>query len=632
MSEIFLHPTGNLCYTFHVTTPNLNQIDKTALFGDAFVPPKSFKGVINRSFYLPARDGVRLAVDLFLPKDLPAGEHIPALLVQSRYWRNLDLRVPFGWFLQPEDLNRKMRGFKPFFVERGYALVYVDVRGTGASFGTWPYPWHPDAVQDGYDLVSWIVAQPWSNGRVGAFGVSYLAMTAEFLCSVGHPAVKAIVPQFCQTDPYADIATPGGMFNARFIRDWGRFGRELDQNRVPVEMGWLASRMVSGVKPVDEDREKRLLNEAIQAHSSNTEVYTTAFSMECRDQVHPVIQASIDDMAIHRCLEQVAQSGVAIFGWGSWMDAGTAEAVLRRFLTLENAPRAVIGAWEHGGQSSADPYLPPNHPVNPSLPAQWAEMMHFLDTYLKDANQGTDRERILHYYTLGEGLWKQTPIWPPAGIRPERWFLGENRLLLPSSPDSGASTDVYHVDFEATTGELNRWWELSGALRQTVVYRDRAAAGERMLCYFTPPLEQDIEITGNPVVNLYLSSTHPDGAVFVYLEDVDPSGQVTYITEGQLRLIHRAITDEPPPYRQLTPYHTFRQADTCPMSPGEISEITFGLLPVSALIRKDHRLRLGIAGHDQGTFQRIPAQGQPVLTIQRNSAFPSYIDLPIIRE
>ena len=91
----------------------------------------------------------------------------------------------------------------------------------------------------------------------------------------------------------------------------------------------------------------------------------------------PGIQASIDDMGIARCLEQVEHSGAAIFGWGSWMDAGTANAALRRFATLKNAQRVVIGAWEHGGQCNASPYLPSSRPVSPSLPAQWAEMIHF---------------------------------------------------------------------------------------------------------------------------------------------------------------------------------------------------------------------------------------------------------------
>ena len=118
---------------------------------------------------------------------------------------------------------------------------------------------------------------------------------------------------------------------------------------------------------------------------------------------------------------------------------------------------------------------------------------------------------------------------------------------------------------------------------------------------------------------------------YVYLEDVDERGYVTYVTEGQLRAIHRKVCAGPPPYRLQVPYHSFKEADAQPLVPGEVAEITFGLLPTSVLIRKGHRLRLGIAGHDEGTFVRIPATGTPVWTVVRHRVHPSYIDLPVVR-
>jgi hypothetical protein len=601
-----------------------------ALFGQAPIPPHSYRGMVNTSFHLPMRDGVRLAVDLYLPRSLPSGERIPALLVQTRYWRSLDLNPPFRWLMDADQLNRKTAGFKPFFVERGYAMVLVDVRGTGASFGEWPYPWHPDAVQDGYDLVEWIIRQPWSNGRVGAYGVSYLGVTAEFLCSLGHPAVRAVIPQFNQPDPYTDIALPGGVFNARFINDWGRFSCELDENRIPTELGRLARWMVRGVKPVDDDLGGSLLRQAIQAHATNTEVYNTAFSMEYRDCVHPSIQACVDDMAVARCLDQVEQSGAAIFGWGSWMDAGTADAALRRFATLKNARRVVIGAWEHGGQSNASPYLPATAPVSPSLPAQWAEMLQFFDAYLKDTENGVREENLVHYYTLGKEAWQRSPVWPPPGVQPQRWHLAGGGRLLPESPDSTEGQDIYPVDFAASTGDRNRWWELSGALHQTVEYRHRDLAARHLQVYLTPPLEHDLEIAGSVHLNIYLSSNEPDGILIAYLEDVDPSGKTIYLAEGELRLIHRRLELTPGPYRQFLPVHSYRQADAFPMPPGEVVPVVFGMLPVSAFVRRGHCLRLGFAGHDQGTFLRLPAEGQPVYAFQRNRTYPSFIEIPIL--
>lgn len=393
-------------------------------------------------------------------------------------------------------------------------------------------------------------------------------------------------------------------------------------------MGQVIAR---GVMPVDEDRDRSLLNQALQAHSGNTSVYQTAFTMEYRDLVHPAIQASIDDMAISRCLEQVEQSGAAIFGWGSWMDAGTANAALRRFATLQNAQRVVIGAWEHGGQCSADPFLPPSHPVSPPLPAQWAEMIHFYDAYLKDADNGVCGESVVHYYTLGKETWQRSSTWPPAGVQKQSWYLAEGGRLLPERPIDPAAQDVYTVDYQATTGDRNRWWELSGALRQTVEYHDREAAAQHLLVYHTPPLERDLEIAGSVVITAYLSCSEPDAALFAYLEDVDPSGRVVYLTEGQLRLVHRRLAANDGPYHCDGPYHSFRLEDSQPMVPGEIELLSFALLPVSAWIGSGHRLRLGFAGHDQGTFLRYPAEGTPVLAFQRSRDYPSHIELPVIR-
>jgi hypothetical protein len=139
-------------------------------FGEFIPPPARYKGRENYSIYLPMRDGVRIAIDVILPKGLARGETIPALLIQSRYWRSMELRMPFKWFLKPEVLNPRYKDFQPFFTSRGYALVMVDVRGTGASYGVWRYPWTEDSIYDAGEIVDWIISQPWSNGRVAWMG------------------------------------------------------------------------------------------------------------------------------------------------------------------------------------------------------------------------------------------------------------------------------------------------------------------------------------------------------------------------------------------------------------------------------------------------------------------------------
>src|ERR1700741_663947 len=158
-----------------------------------YVGPQ-YKAATQRSFYLTMRDGVKIAVQLVLPKDLPANQKIPAILSLTRYWRARADGEP-----------------NLFFPGHGYATVFVDARGTGASFGVWKAPFTPDEVKDYSEVASWIVAQPWSNGNVGAIGSSYTGNTALWLASTMNPAVKAIIPRHYEFDLYAETPYPGGL-------------------------------------------------------------------------------------------------------------------------------------------------------------------------------------------------------------------------------------------------------------------------------------------------------------------------------------------------------------------------------------------------------------------------------------
>jgi putative CocE/NonD family hydrolase len=143
-------------------------------------------------------------------------------------------------------------------------------------------------------------------------------------------------------------------------------------------------------------------------------------------------------------------------------------------------------------------------------------------------------------------------------------------------------------------------------------------------------MERDVQITGHPLVNLYVSSTEIDGAFIVYLENVAPDGRVTYITEGQLRGVMRKVTDEPSPYEKLGPHRTERRPDAMPLVPGEVAELTFELWATSALIRKGHRIRVAVAGADADSFLRYPKSGEvPTLNVERNQLHPSCVRLPM---
>lgn len=574
------------------------------------------------------RDGIRLAVDIELPKGLSAGEKIPAILQQTRYWRNSELRPPLSWFhLSANDLPSGVKKMRLFFINRGYALVTVDVRGTGASFGVWQYPWENVSVEDAREIVDWIIAQPWSNGVVGGLGISYMGTTAELLLAIQHPAIKAVIPMFNHPDASTDIAFPGGVFNQRFIREWGRMNSLLDQNKLPFAQS-ITRYLVRGISPVAEDRNRHLLANAVQWHIHNFQLESME-GITFRDERHPDLNLCLDSAAVMRYREAIASNPAAVYGWASWMDAGTADAAIRRFLTFPNARHLVIGAWSHGGLLQASPFQAPGSPISPSFPNQWVELVRFFDAHLKGIENGVQDETTIHYYTLGAETWQTTQTWPPAETHIERWFFGDNHSLISQPIDGKTEKDHYPVDYTASTGSQNRWWELGMASNKTVCYPDRAVQDTKLICYTSPPLEQDIQLCGYPVIHLAVSSSEADVVFYIYLEMVTPDGKVYYLSEGLLRGVHRKISSQPSPYRLQVPYHSFQQADGEPLIPGVPAEIDFGLLPVSALIRRGQRIRIAIAGHDEGNFPRHPPQGKAVYTFYRSYKQACWIDLPV---
>ena len=556
-------------------------------------PDAYHNGVTQTSTHITMRDGVKIAVDIMLPKGLSKDAKLPTILDITRYWRNNSAGIP-----------------SLYFVSHGYAMVLVDVRGTGASTGVWSAPFSRDEIADNHDIVSWIVAQPWCSGNVGAIGTSYEGGAAQLLAASNHPAVKAVIPRFQEFDEYTDLPFPGGVFTDSFVKQWQDTIHQLDNSH--------------DIKPVDEDKDYSLLKTAIKDHAQNVDVYKSALKITYRDDVLSGQTQTLDSIGVPAYQKEIEQSKAAIYGWGSWTDAATADAVIHRFLTFNNPQKAMIGAWNHGGSKNTSLYPSPFTPDAPQL----AECLRYFDHYLKGKDNGVGSEHELVYYTMGEEKWKSTKVWPVAGTITQDWYFGEGQTLTQSSPKSSSGADTYKVDFDATTGKTNRWQtEMGGG---AVVYPDRAAQDAKLLTYTSAPLAEDIEITGAPIVDLYVTSTHTDGAFFVYLEGVDENGKVTYLTEGQLRAIHRKISNDAPPYRMLTPYHSFKQKDGSPLVPGQVAELKFGLLTTSVLVKKAHRIRVAIAGADKDTFARVPADGTPQISVARNAQYASSIQIPIV--
>jgi putative CocE/NonD family hydrolase len=583
-----------------------------------FLPKPIFKEYSTSSSYIPMRDGVKIAIDIYLPEGLPSDEKISAVLLQTRYWRATKLRIPFKYLIKSLSKKDYIKAFTNF----GYAVLIVDVRGSGASFGYRISPWSEDEVRDDGEIVDWIINQPWSNGNVISLGSSYAGTTAELVAVANHPAVKGIVPMHNEIDPYLDIAFPGGIFNEWFVSAWAHYNDCLDRNSMKG-LGLFAFLLLKSVKPVKIDKDKKMLRDAIQQHSSNLNVYEAGKNIVFRNDRWE--DKTIRYFSVYRYINEIEKSNVPIYYWGSWMDGATSNVVLESFLTFSNPFIGIIGAWSHGAIWYASPFTMSKKEVIPNYEFQYRAFVSFFDACIKEKSPS---EKTLYYYTMGEERWKKTNYWPPSGQTKKKWYFSSDSMLSASKPTEDKGSDDYKINFKTTTGKkCNRWYTQLGYF---VKYKNRAKRDQKLLHYTSTPLESDIEVTGYPHITLFLKSTHEDGAIFAYLEDVDSKGNVFLLTEGQFRLIHRKISDNEPPYKIMVPYHTYKKEDSLPLKPGEITEITFGLLPTSVLIRKGHRLRVAIAGADKDTFLRIPSEGNPVITIERNTRNASFIDLPII--
>jgi putative CocE/NonD family hydrolase len=216
-----------------------------------------YRGFDYHSEYLEMRDGIKLAADICLPKKLEKDKKIPTVLFLTRYVRSFETKFPFS-LLAKTLFGQITKKEIDFFTSYGYAVVIIDVRGTGASYGTRHMEFSPEEVEDGREIVDWIISQPWSNQKVGSTGISYLGTTAEMLLVNQHPNVKACIPRSSIFDLYNDIAFPGGVRHGKFIEVWRDTTLSLDKNNLKY-IGAVANAVIKNPKPVKADTKGRTI-------------------------------------------------------------------------------------------------------------------------------------------------------------------------------------------------------------------------------------------------------------------------------------------------------------------------------------------------------------------------------------
>jgi hypothetical protein len=584
------------------------------------------------------RDGVEIAADVWLPRDYQGGQRLPVLMRTTRYGRD----GQFGWEfrllvgLKLNDPHGPGDVQTDYLNKRHFVVVVADARGSGASGGHRESEFSPDEIADLGDLAHWSAQQPWSNGRVGAFGGSYEGAAAELTAAANEPAVKAVAAFSSQFD-LGRLVFPGGIYNEAFVQSWSDLIERLDNNGdncltegVRGLRCWWAGRYLRGVKRVDGDRDARGLD-AILAQRHNGYPVDLLSRSEFPDDRMPLrngSSTSFAEMSAFGHRHQIEDSHVAMQVWCGWLDATACEGALSRYLTFKNTQQVIIGAFSHDLTANTDPF--PSGDRSSSVDPTTAEQNHIMADFFDRVLCSDDAPPIesgVRYYTMGERQWHETKVWPPPGLESRsRLYFAASHTLSASQPTSSSASDDYGVNFTATTGKNNRW---SAQLNRDVLYPDRFDEDSKLLVYTGAPLVTDKEITGSPLVTLQVASTAADGAFFAYLEDVAPDGRVTLLDDGQMRAVSRKLED-PHKLQYVTlnavPGNSREEAE--PLVPGTPVELKIFLWPTSLVVRKNHRLRIAMAGADT-CFRRYPPTGDVKWTVYRQRALASYVDLPM---
>ena len=663
----------------------------------------TYKKYTRESYYLVMRDSVKIAIDVYIPK-VKKGHHgkFPTILHQWRYWRDFELKWPYKWLSKAP--NGPLGKFFKKLISNGYVLVSVDSRGSGASTGSRPYPWTQEERDDMTEIIDHVVAQSWSDGKVGVAGVSYSGTTSEFAAIQRHPAVKAVVNMYSLFDVYPDNAFVGGIHNIGFTEVWGEANEALDRNELPPKAG-KAKKLVKGVsrpkKFFDGRSAEGVFEQAQEDHKKNANVNDGALTITYRDdKAKSKASVSSDVFSPHTYWKEQDASGAAIYSWSGWFDGSYNDAAIKRYLTLTNPEnKLILGPWEHGGSFNAG-HTNPGHSGFDHI----GEVVKFFDHHLKGWDTGVTSEKPVHYFTMVEEKWKASDVWPPknseyrsvyfdegnsltwrnnfstynankaelklwgdslnrlksTGVnkilqklegegklseedeaRILRYRMAENEYnralmqLNEQAPqvkqwrDSEDGSDVYQVDSTTTMGMYVKFRSVSGQLKTPHTYPNRTEADTLLLVYDSEPITEDMEVTGHALVDIFVSSSTNDAQVFVYLEDVDENGNVEYVTEGELRALHRKVSNDKAPYKQVGPYHSYLQEDGQQLQADEVAEMQFSMLPISYMFKKGHRLRIAIAGADADQFRNM-TNDEPQYTIHRSFKYPSRVELPVV--
>ncbi|MDA7948353.1 MAG: CocE/NonD family hydrolase [Hyphomicrobiaceae bacterium] len=591
-----------------------------ATYFDSRVPTHSVP--VPKSLYLEMPDGVRLAVDVYVPEGDAPENGFPTILHLTPYYRRFAVKP--GAPPETEACPNAAK-FRDTFIPRGYAMVVVDVRGTGASFGSRDSFRSPKERDDYRAVIDWVVAQDWSDGTLGATGISYVGAAADFAATTGHPGLKAIAPISAVWDTYLDHYYPGGLLLTNLAGAYDELMQalDLDQREAMRRYVYFADPNLEGPAPVDGDGNRGLLSEAISEHAANVSIVDFIREFPYRDSTLPYDPAFSSGSFSPRAYMDNMSKDLAVFSISGWMDGGYMNGAVSRFLTLGGSRRhLLLGPWDHGARIQVSPFRSQEEPEFPLHGA----ILRFFDEYVRGEKTGLADEAPVHYYTMAEEAWKDAADWPPTSGEGLTLHLTQNRDLTTEKAESGSVS--CKPDFGFGTGSNTRYGRLQ-ARDVRNYYASWQARSEELPRFVSDPLDEGICVSGHPVVSLLFETDEADAAVIAYLEDIAPDGTRRYVTEGLLRALHRKEVSPPADYQANWPFHSCEQADAAAMTPGEPESIRFALLATSWEFAPGHRIGLALAGADKDNVVRIPYGRPGNWKIHVGGDAASFLELPV---
>jgi putative CocE/NonD family hydrolase len=580
-------------------------------------PPEHEIGV-ERGIHVRLRDGTQLGAMLWRPK------------TPGRY----PVLVERG----PHRLDWRTGKAGEYYAARGYAVLSVNVRGSGESEGDFRGPMPGAPAGDGFDTVEWAAGQEWSNGRVGMLCGSVSGFTQYQTAVETPPHLTALlVRQAAGFDVYRAFV-PGGAFSLAGLQfvaaDWTRHRLE----GLPAEHRALAERRVTEFQEAVAAAGQQFVEDPIDPSRRAAIVAPTTLAQHLPLAPHPFFSNVADyynDWLAHPTSDvwweevnlsrRAKQVQIPICHLGGWFDAlvrATLDAYtsMRSDAVARQEQRLIIGPWPHGPENIGVTRVGALEFGPQAALDFFAFRGRWYDHYLQDRPTDVTADPRVWLYLIGPDAWIGSETWPPPGVVEAPWYLrnGDGAGQLSTDPPSSSDgPDHYDYDPAHPVPSLAG----GGPFGMGV---DQAAVEHRLLTYTSPPLAHPLALVGPLQVVLYAASNAPDTDWVVKLTWVRPDESSIVLSGGILRARYHA---------------GFEQATL--LEPDRPTRLLVEMLPLSIVVPAGHRLRLTMTSSDFPAFDRNLNTGGPIgreidgrtatNSIFHDAARPSHVILPILR-